>query len=57
MFSVKIDKKTLSMAIDEELAGSIEEIADELPENSPRYLILSHPLVSQPYLFPSLQIG
>lgn len=43
--SVKIDRKTLSMTVDEELDGSIEEIAEELPENAPRYLVLSHALV------------
>lgn len=43
---MKIDKKTLSMVVDEELEGTIEEIAEELPENAPRYLVLSYPLVS-----------
>ncbi|KAK4686993.1 hypothetical protein P7C73_g3125, partial [Tremellales sp. Uapishka_1] len=43
--SVKIVRASLSMAVDEELKDiSIEEIAEELPENSPRYVILSHEL-------------
>ncbi|WOO79684.1 Actin-depolymerizing factor gmf1 [Vanrija pseudolonga] len=43
--SVKIVKATLSMAVDEEFEDqSIEEIAEELPENAPRYILLSHEL-------------
>ncbi|RSH88114.1 uncharacterized protein EHS24_000641 [Apiotrichum porosum] len=43
--SIKIVKSTLVMAVDEEFADlSIEEIAEELPENSPRYVLLSHEL-------------
>jgi hypothetical protein len=34
------------MQVDEELEGSIEEIGEELPENAPRYIVLSHALVS-----------
>ncbi|KAE8538236.1 hypothetical protein D1P53_005575 [Cryptococcus gattii VGV] len=35
----------LTMAVDEEFGGqSIEEIAEELPENAPRYVLLSHEL-------------
>nr|XP_019048601.1 hypothetical protein I302_02373 [Kwoniella bestiolae CBS 10118]OCF27531.1 hypothetical protein I302_02373 [Kwoniella bestiolae CBS 10118] len=43
--SVKIVKASLSMAVDEEFEDqSIEEIAEELPENHPRYVLLSHEL-------------
>lgn len=35
------------MIVDEELEGTIEEISEELPENAPRYIVLSHPLVSR----------
>ncbi|WWD22844.1 hypothetical protein CI109_107338 [Kwoniella shandongensis] len=43
--SVKIIKNSLTMAVDEELTDlSVEEIAEELPENAPRYVILSHEL-------------
>ncbi|ORY27360.1 hypothetical protein BCR39DRAFT_560089 [Naematelia encephala] len=43
--SVKIVKSSLTMAVDEELKDmSVEEIADELPENSPRYVVLSYEL-------------
>ncbi|WWC85693.1 uncharacterized protein L201_000559 [Kwoniella dendrophila CBS 6074] len=43
--SVKIVKANLSMAVDEEFDDlSIEEIAEELPENHPRYVLLSHEL-------------
>ncbi|KIR26089.1 hypothetical protein I309_05040 [Cryptococcus deuterogattii LA55] len=43
--SVKIIKNSLTMAVDEEFDGqSIEEIAEELPENAPRYVLLSHEL-------------
>ncbi|GHJ87982.1 hypothetical protein NliqN6_4384 [Naganishia liquefaciens] len=44
---VKIDKKSLTMVVDEQLEGSLEEIAEELPENAPRYVILSHPLTTK----------
>ncbi|KAL7420335.1 hypothetical protein Q5752_005305 [Cryptotrichosporon argae] len=43
--SVKIVKASLTMAVDEELTDlPVEEIAEELPENSPRYVVLSHEL-------------
>ncbi|KAK1921309.1 hypothetical protein DB88DRAFT_500310 [Papiliotrema laurentii] len=43
--SIKIVKKDLVMAVDEELTDlSVEEIAEELPESSPRYVVLSHEL-------------
>ncbi|KAK8844605.1 hypothetical protein IAR55_006452 [Kwoniella newhampshirensis] len=43
--SVKIIKNSLTMAVDEELTDlSVEEIAEELPENAPRYVVLSHEL-------------
>lgn len=35
------------MVVDEELEGSIDEIAEELPENAPRFVVLSHALVSR----------
>ncbi|KAH8826996.1 hypothetical protein DL96DRAFT_1605120 [Flagelloscypha sp. PMI_526] len=42
---VKINKPTLTMEVVETLDDvTIEEIAEELPENSPRYVVLSHEL-------------
>lgn len=43
---IKIDKTKLEMKVEEELEGTVEEIAEELPENGPRFIVLSHPLVS-----------
>ncbi|ORX35030.1 hypothetical protein BD324DRAFT_633654 [Kockovaella imperatae] len=43
--SVKIVKKDLALAVDEELdVDSVEEVADELPENAPRYVLISYEL-------------
>ncbi|WVO13534.1 hypothetical protein L204_101155 [Cryptococcus depauperatus] len=43
--SVKIVKASLTMAVDEEFKDqSIEEIAEELPESAPRYVLLTHEL-------------
>ncbi|WVR03264.1 hypothetical protein IAU60_000255 [Kwoniella sp. DSM 27419] len=43
--SVKIVKASLTMKVDEEIEDqSIEEIAEELPENAPRYVLISHEL-------------
>ncbi|WVF66336.1 hypothetical protein IAT40_001076 [Kwoniella sp. CBS 6097] len=43
--SVKIVKADLAMKVDEEFEDqSIEEIAEELPENAPRYILISHEL-------------
>ncbi|KLT39482.1 glia maturation factor beta [Cutaneotrichosporon oleaginosum] len=43
--SIKIVKASLTMAVDEEFVDvSVEEIAEELPENSPRLVLLSHEL-------------
>ncbi|WVQ85205.1 hypothetical protein IAT38_007370 [Cryptococcus sp. DSM 104549] len=43
--SVRIVKNSLTMKVDEEFEGqSVEEIAEELPENAPRYVLLSHEL-------------
>ncbi|TYJ58628.1 hypothetical protein B9479_000463 [Cryptococcus floricola] len=45
--SIKIVKSSLTMAVDEEFEDqSIEEIAEELPESGPRYVLISHELVS-----------
>ncbi|RSH89432.1 hypothetical protein EHS25_001981 [Saitozyma podzolica] len=43
--SVKIVKASLSMAVDEEFQDmTIDEMAEELPESSPRYVLISHEL-------------
>ncbi|ODO09087.1 hypothetical protein I350_02686 [Cryptococcus amylolentus CBS 6273] len=43
--SIKIVKSSLTMAVDEEFEDqSIEEIAEELPESGPRYVLISHEL-------------
>ncbi|CAJ2513929.1 Uu.00g020480.m01.CDS01 [Anthostomella pinea] len=41
-----IDKKTHEIKQDEDkvVYKSLDEIADDLPDNSPRYILLSHPL-------------
>ena len=41
-----IDKKTHEIKQDEDkvVYKSLEEIADDLPDNSPRYILLSYPL-------------
>ena len=50
-----IDKHTLEIAqVDDEVYTNMQELADELPDHSPRYVLLSYPLtlvrftVSQP---------
>jgi hypothetical protein len=41
----QIDKHTLEIApSDDEVYSSLQELADELPEHSPRYVLLSYPL-------------
>ena len=41
----QIDKQTLEIAqIDDETYTSMQELADELPDHSPRYVLLSYPL-------------
>ncbi|KAI9633125.1 uncharacterized protein MKK02DRAFT_39101 [Dioszegia hungarica] len=43
--SVKIVKAELAMKVDEDFKDqTIDEIAEELPENSPRYVLISHEL-------------
>ncbi|BEI82369.1 hypothetical protein CcaverHIS002_0302370 [Cutaneotrichosporon cavernicola] len=43
--SIKIVKATLTMVVDDEFIGvPIEEIAEDLPENSPRLVLISHQL-------------
>lgn len=41
-----IDKNTLEIKQDEEkiVYKDLQELADELPDNSPRYILLSYPL-------------
>ena len=40
-----IDKKSLEIKQDEDIIySSLQEIAAELPEHSPRYVLLSYPL-------------
>ncbi|EIM22534.1 glia maturation factor beta [Wallemia mellicola CBS 633.66] len=42
---VKINKQTLSLETQERLEDiSLEELADELPENAPRYVVISYPV-------------
>ncbi|KAG1756635.1 uncharacterized protein EDB91DRAFT_1342296 [Suillus paluster] len=42
---IKINKATLVMVVDEEYDNiSIEGLAEELPQNSPRYVVLSYEL-------------
>ncbi|KAJ2785231.1 hypothetical protein H4R18_000682 [Coemansia javaensis] len=42
-YVARIDGKTLEVVRDKELAGtSFEDLADELPEDSPRYVVLSY---------------
>jgi hypothetical protein len=52
-----IDKKTHEIKQDEDkvVYKSLEEIGDDLPDHSPRFVLLSYPLtlVCEPYLFPS----
>ncbi|KAK6495456.1 hypothetical protein TWF481_003474 [Arthrobotrys musiformis] len=52
-----IDRKTLEIKeSDSEVYTSLEDIADALPENTPRYVVLSHPVtlksgrLSTPYV-------
>jgi hypothetical protein len=41
--AVKIDKESLKVVKDELLEGlSMEELAEELPENQPRYILFSY---------------
>ena len=41
----QIDKKTLEISQDgDEVYKSIAEIGDELPDNTPRFVLLSYPL-------------
>ena len=41
----QIDKHTLEIAqADDEVYTNMQELADELPDHSPRYILLSYPL-------------
>lgn len=41
----QIDKKTLEISqADDETYSSIPELAEELPDNTPRFILLSHPI-------------
>ena len=41
----QIDKKTLEISqADDEVYKDMAELADELPDNSPRFVLLSYPL-------------
>ena len=41
----QIDKSTLEIAqADDETYSNMQELADELPDHSPRYVLLSYPL-------------
>ncbi|CAN3356242.1 protein Aim7p [Diutina catenulata] len=39
-----IDKSSYEVKIDGEVVTSMEELAEELPDNTPRYVILSYPI-------------
>lgn len=39
-----IDKTTYEIKPDDETVTSIEDLVEELPDNSPRYIVLSYPL-------------
>ena len=41
----QIDKNTLEIAqADDEIYKSLQDLAEELPDHSPRYVLLSYPL-------------
>ena len=41
----QIDKKTLEVSqADDETYTNMQDLADELPDHSPRYILLSYPL-------------
>lgn len=41
----QIDKQTLEIAqVDDETHTNMQALADELPDHSPRYILLSYPL-------------
>lgn len=43
--SDQIDKHSLEIAqVDDEVYTNMQELADELPDHSPRYVLLSYPL-------------
>ncbi|ODV95003.1 hypothetical protein PACTADRAFT_59693 [Pachysolen tannophilus NRRL Y-2460] len=39
----EIDKKTYEVKSDNQVAKSIDELVDELPDNSPSFIVLSYP--------------
>ena len=47
-----IDKQTLEIKQDEEktVYKSLEEIGDDLPDHSPRYVLLSYPMTLVSYV-------
>lgn len=57
----QIDKKTLEISqVDEEVYTDLTQLGDELPDHSPRYILLSYPLtmvIYFPYLFPYLPLS
>ncbi len=53
----QIDKTTLEIKqVDDEVYKSMRELGDELPDNSPRFVVLSYPLtlVRTPNLMPGI---
>jgi Cofilin/tropomyosin-type actin-binding protein len=41
----QIDKKTMEIKpVDDEVYTNMQELADELPEHNPRFILLSYPL-------------
>lgn len=42
-----IEKNTYEVKRDDEIIDSTEELAEELPDNSPRFVVLSYPMKLQ----------
>ncbi|CDK29183.1 unnamed protein product [Kuraishia capsulata CBS 1993] len=40
----QIDKKTYEIKTDDEIITSLEELVEEIPDNTPRYIVLSYPI-------------
>lgn len=54
----QIDRQTLEIAqVDGETYSNLQELADELPDHSPRYVLLSYPLTLVRYSYPLTRGG
>ncbi|SPO35496.1 related to Glia maturation factor, beta [Pseudozyma flocculosa] len=40
----KIEKKSLCLVVEDRIEGALEDVLEELPENSPRFLVVSYQL-------------